>query len=66
MIRVAQLQHGGSFLSLYWDPMITFFSSSMTDIEESGFYFQEFTTGVHGIVLWRRNSLRSVLSFFSI
>jgi hypothetical protein len=29
--------------------MIAFFSISTTDIEESKFYFQEFTTRVHGI-----------------
>jgi hypothetical protein len=49
MIRVAQHQHGGSFLRLSWDPGITLFSSSVTDKEERRFYFQEFTTGVHGI-----------------
>jgi hypothetical protein len=43
MIRVAQHQHGGSFMRLAWDPGITLFSSSTTDIEErvllSGVYY---------------------------
>jgi hypothetical protein len=49
MIRVAQLQHGRSFLRLAWDPGITLFSNSTTDTKESRCYFQEFTTRVHGI-----------------
>jgi hypothetical protein len=33
MIRVAQRQHGGSFLRLAWDPGISIVDSSTTDTE---------------------------------
>jgi hypothetical protein len=50
MIRVAQHQHGCSFLRLAWNPGITLFGNSATDKDETAsFYFQEFTLVVHWI-----------------
>jgi hypothetical protein len=40
MVKMAQLQHDGSFLRLDWDPGITLFGSSASDEDErASFYF---------------------------
>jgi hypothetical protein len=42
MIRVAQHQHGGSFLRLAWDPGISVLDSSTTDTKaRASFFFHE-------------------------
>jgi hypothetical protein len=42
MIRVAQRQHGGSFLRLAWDPGISVLDSSTADTEaRASFFFHE-------------------------
>ena len=63
MIRAVQRQHVGSFLRLAWDPWIILFSSSATDIEERRIYFQEFTTGVHGIGFLEKQFSEELIKF---
>jgi hypothetical protein len=63
MIRVAQCRHGGSFFILVWDPWITLFSRSPTDTKERMFYFQEFTTGVHGIGFLEKQFSEELIKF---
>jgi hypothetical protein len=42
MIRVAQRQHGGSFLRLAWDPGISVLDSPTADTEaRASFFFHE-------------------------
>jgi hypothetical protein len=50
MIRVAQRQHGGSFLRLVWNPGITLVGNSTTDrVERVSPYFQEFSPMVRWV-----------------
>jgi hypothetical protein len=50
MIRVAQRQHGGSFLRLVWNPGITLFGISTTDRDgRASPYSQEFVLMVHWV-----------------